>query len=153
VRAIDLADAMLRLAAENVERAGLSDRIRLEHVDAKGLPFADGTFTAVMSNSIVHHIPQPATVLAEALRVLRKPGGLVFVRDLARPADDVQVGRLVATYAAGCNARQQKLFEESLRAALSVEEIRELVAGLGFDAASVRASSDRHWTFSAAAGV
>jgi hypothetical protein len=30
-----------------------------------------------------------------------------------------------------------------------VEEIRELVAALGFDPASVQATSDRHWTFSA----
>ncbi len=148
VRAIDLADAMLRLAAENVERAGLSHRIRLEHLDAKGLPFADGTFAAVISNSIVHHIPQPVTVLAEALRVLRKPGGIVFVRDLARPYDAAGVRQLVETYAAGCNAHQQKLFEDSLRAALSVEEIRDLVAGLGFDPQCVQATSDRHWTWS-----
>jgi ubiquinone/menaquinone biosynthesis C-methylase UbiE len=147
--AIDLAEEMLRLARRNVERAGLSERVRLRQVDAKRLPFEDREFAAVMSNSIVHHIPEPSTALAEAVRVVEQPGGLVFVRDLARPYDDAQVGHLVATYAAGCNAHQQKLFEDSLRAALSVGEIREIVAELGFDPNNVTATSDRHWTWSA----
>lgn len=149
VVAIDLAESMLQLAAENVERRGLSARIALQRVDAKGLPFADGQFAVVMSNSIVHHIPEPRNALAEAVRVSQKPGGLIFVRDLARPVDDVQVHRLVEMYAAGCNEHQRRLFDASLRAALSVEEIRVLVTSLGFDPAGVQATSDRHWTWCA----
>ena len=151
VVAIDLAASMLHLAAENIARRGLSARIALEQVDAKGLPFDDGRFTVVMSNSIVHHIPEPRQALAEAVRVLEKPGGLIFVRDLARPIDEVQVDRLVKVYAAGCNDHQRRLFDASLRAALSVEEIRAIVDQLGFDPAGVQATSDRHWTWSATA--
>jgi ubiquinone/menaquinone biosynthesis C-methylase UbiE len=149
VVAIDLAPHMLRLARENVARRGLERQIELELVDAKRLPFSDGQFAAVMSNSIVHHIPVPRAALAEALRVLRRPGGLIFVRDLARPRDAAAVQGLVATYAAGCNAHQRQLFDASLRAALSVEEIRALVAELGCDPSDVRATTDRHWTWSA----
>jgi ubiquinone/menaquinone biosynthesis C-methylase UbiE len=145
---IDLAESMLSIGRENVARNGLSDRIVLERFDAKHLPYAAGHFTAVMSNSIVHHIPDPARALAEALRVLA-PGGLIFVRDLARPRDNNQVRHLVDTYAAGANAHQRQLFEASLRAALAVAEIRELVAGLGSPADSVQATSDRHWTWRA----
>jgi ubiquinone/menaquinone biosynthesis C-methylase UbiE len=146
VMAIDLAEHMLRLARENVAQHGLWERISLQHVDAKRLPYVDVRVSAVISNSIVHHIPEPRHVLAEALRVL-KPGGLVFVRDLARPYDDQQVRLLVETYAAACNGHQRQLFEASLRAALSVEEIKALVTELGFDATSVQATSDRHWTW------
>ena len=78
VVAIDLAAPMLRLAAENIARRGLGGQITLQRVDAKRLPFADGHFAAVMSNSIVHHIPEPCDVLAEMLRVLRA-GGVLFV--------------------------------------------------------------------------
>ncbi len=151
VLAIDLAASMLQLAAENVERRGLSARIALEQVDAKGLPFDSGRFAIVITNSIVHHIPEPRLALAEAVRVLRTPGGLIFVRDLARPLDDGQVLQLVATYAAGCNDHQRQLFDASLRAALSVEEIRAIVHELGFDPGSVQATSDRHWTWCATA--
>lgn len=146
VVAIDLADEMLKLARRNVESAGLQDRIRLERVDGKRLAYADGTFAAVISNSIVHHIPEPRYVLAEALRVARHDG-LIFIRDLLRPADDATVRQLVDTYAAGANDHQRFLFDASLRAALNLDEIRELVASLGFSPDSVRATSDRHWTW------
>jgi ubiquinone/menaquinone biosynthesis C-methylase UbiE len=147
VLAVDLSAEMLELAEANVARAGLAGRIALQILDAKRLPFDDGRFAAVMSNSIVHHIPEPREALAETLRVLSTAGGLVFIRDLARPFDDEQVGQLVATYAAGANAHQKKLFDDSLRAALSVEEIRALVAEVGGDASRVLATSDRHWTW------
>ena len=42
---------------------------------------------------------------------------------------------------------QQKMFDDSLRAALSLEEIRELVQRLGLDPAQVTRTSDRHWTW------
>jgi ubiquinone/menaquinone biosynthesis C-methylase UbiE len=148
VVAIDLSVEMLKLATKNVASAGLADRIRLELVDAKQLPFADGAFSAVVSNSIVHHIPAPEHPLAEAVRVTR-PGGLLFIRDLARPRDDFSVARLVRMYAADCNEHQRQLFDDSLRAALSVGEIRSIVSHLGFDRQSVLATSDRHWTWSA----
>ena len=151
VRAVDLSAEMLRLAGENVARASLGDRIELEHVDAKGLPHADGAFAAVISNSIVHHVPDPADVLGEAVRVLAQPG-IIFVRDLARPQDDASVRRLVATYAGDCTPEQRKLFDDSLRAALAVDEVRDLVERLGFDRTSVRANSDRHWTWCAVTG-
>jgi hypothetical protein len=39
------------------------------------------------------------------------------------------------------------LFADSLHAALTLEEIRNLVAGLGYDPGHVNATSDRHWTW------
>ena len=146
--AIDLAEHMLKVGRDNVRKAGFADRIRLERQDAKHLPYPDHSFAAVISNSIVHHIPDPAKVLAEMVRVTR-PGGLLFVRDLLRPPGDEIVRRLVLTYAGGSNTHQQKMFEESLRAALSLEEIRALVSGLNFDPATIQQTTDRHWTWRA----
>jgi ubiquinone/menaquinone biosynthesis C-methylase UbiE len=146
VMALDLSLSMLDLARLNVGAAGMQDRIRLVNEDAKALPYEDDRFAAVISNSIVHHIPQPAGVLAEAWRALR-PGGLMFVRDLLRPPDDETVRRLVDTYAGGATDHQRQLFGDSLRAALSLEEIRGLVADLNSDPASVTQTSDRHWTW------
>jgi ubiquinone/menaquinone biosynthesis C-methylase UbiE len=137
---------MLQVGRDNVRKAGLETRLRLERLDAKALPFATASFGAVISNSIVHHIAEPAKVLAEMVRVLR-PGGVMFVRDLLRPADEATVNHLVATYAGTANAHQQKMFEDSLRAALTLAEVRQLVAALSFDPASVRQTTDRHWTW------
>jgi ubiquinone/menaquinone biosynthesis C-methylase UbiE len=148
VLAIDLAASMLELARRNVLAAGLTANIELEQVDAKGLPYADGQFAAVISNSIVHHIPEPARVLTEACRVVQA-GGLIFVRDLLRPRDDAEVRSLVQAYAGEANARQRQLFDASLRAALSLDEIRQCIEPSGFDPATVRQTTDRHWTWTA----
>ena len=148
VMAVDLSIHMLELARYNIEVAGLIERITLAHVDAKSLPHADGQFDAVISNSIVHHIPEPLAVLRDSVRVCRS-GGRLFFRDLLRPESDAQVRQLVATYAGQENERQQKMFDDSLRAALSLAEIRQLVETLDFDPANVAATSDRHWTWSA----
>src|SRR5262249_24123022 len=130
----------------NVRRAGLEGRIRLECCDAKRLPFGAHSFAAVISNSIVHHIPEPGPVLKEMARVVA-PGGVLFVRDLLRPADEATLPQLVAVYAGAANAHQQQMLADSLRAALTLEEIRGLVAGLGYDPAGVKQTTDRHWTW------
>lgn len=148
VTAVDLAACMLDLARANLVRANLRDRIRLELIDAKGLPYADDAFAAVISNSIVHHIPEPRPALAEAVRVTR-PGGLLFIRDLLRPSTESEAEALVERYAGRDTPRQRALFAASLRAALSLDEIRTIVAEIGYLAESVHATSDRHWTFAA----
>jgi ubiquinone/menaquinone biosynthesis C-methylase UbiE len=143
---IDLSEQMLALGLQNVRKSGLEKRIHLERCDAKYLPYETGCFGAVISNSIVHHILNPGRVLAEMVRVLA-PAGVLFVRDLLRPADDKAVWHLVATYVGEANAHQQEMFEDSLRASLTLEEIRRLVEGLGFDPEEVRQTTDRHWTW------
>jgi ubiquinone/menaquinone biosynthesis C-methylase UbiE len=146
--AIDLAREMLRVAEANVVRAGLAQRIEIQLVDAKTLPFADGAFRAIISNSIVHHIPEPATAVAEMVRVAA-PGATLFVRDLLRPDDDLTLQRLVTTYAGDANSHQQKMFGESLHAALTLAEIRTLVTSLGYNGETVQQTTDRHWTWCA----
>ena len=148
VVAADLSPNMLTLARYNVDRAGLSQRIVLDLVDAKGLPYDDGRFAAVVSNSIVHHVGRPRDVVVEAVRVLAQ-GGLIFFRDLLRPADDAAVKHLVTTYAGDDNKHQRQMFEDSLRAALTVDEFRGVVQSVGFDPLTVDATSDRHWTWRA----
>ena len=146
VAAVDLATHMLDLAKYNVEVAGLTRRILLLHADAKSLPFTDRRFAAVVSNSIVHHVPEPLSVLREPIRVC-SPRGAIFFRDLFRPPDLATLDDLVARYAEGAGDHARGMFRDSLHAALTVDEVRELVASLGFSGADVQATSDRHWTW------
>ena len=144
--AIDMAVHMLDLARFNIEVDGFSQRIFLQQIDAKDMLFESEMFDCVMSNSIIHHIPEPLAVLAESIRVIR-PGGLLFFRDLLRPESGEEVAHLVSTYAGDDNEHQQQMFDDSLRAALSLSEIRAMVSSLGFEAETVQATSDRHWTW------
>jgi ubiquinone/menaquinone biosynthesis C-methylase UbiE len=118
------------------------------------MPFRDAEFRAVMSNSIVHHIPEPREVFAEMRRVA---AGLVFVRDLARPTNEAEVDRLVDLYGGKAPPRtpdgdrdscdhQRMLFRDSLRAALTVDEVRAIASDAGMTGFDVRLTSDRHWT-------
>jgi ubiquinone/menaquinone biosynthesis C-methylase UbiE len=146
ITAVDAALSMLALARTNIAAAGLTDRVDLTLADAKRLPFDSASFPVVISNSIVHHLPEPRGAIAEAVRVTAS-GGLLFHRDLARPDDEPAVQQLVAIYAAESTPYQRNLFADSLRAALTAEEMSDLVAGFGFDRDSVRMTSDRHWTW------
>jgi ubiquinone/menaquinone biosynthesis C-methylase UbiE len=146
VLAVDAAHEMLHLARLNIEIAGLRDSIQLDWADCKELPHVAEYFDGVISNSIIHHIPEPLVVLREAVRVCRT-GGLLFVRDLARPDSTDMVEYLVQQYAGTENAHQQQLFRESLHAALTVDEVRGLVGELGFMHETVQMTSDRHWTW------
>lgn len=144
--AIDLSTTMLDLAQANVEMVGLMERIHLWRADAKHLPYPDGRFRTVISSSIVHHLPEPPAMFHEAWRVTAS-GGLLFFRDLVRPTDQGALDHLVENYAKSCDLRQRQLFADSLRAALSLDEVRAMVRVLGCPGESVRVTSDRHWTW------
>jgi ubiquinone/menaquinone biosynthesis C-methylase UbiE len=85
--------AAVRQAAATVERAvgvdlsgGMIERAReraagaAEFVvgDSEALPFADGSFTAVLCTASFHHYPHPGRALAEMARVLTPDGRLVL---------------------------------------------------------------------------
>jgi ubiquinone/menaquinone biosynthesis C-methylase UbiE len=112
------------------------------------MPLRDASVTLVASNSLIHHLPDPAAALKEVCRIIA-PGGLVFIRDLFRPVSRAELDRLVSVHAAGATASQRQLFADSLHAALTVEEVRHLVAAMPFSTVSVEATSDRHWTLAA----
>ena len=149
--AVDLADEMLKLARLNVERAGFADRIRIEKVNGRRMDYPDGHFASVVSNSIIHHIPNPAECFAEMIRVCAA-GGRLFVRDLHRPDTAAELEHLVRTYAGDANPHQRQLFAASLHAALTLAEVRALVGALGYAPDTVSLTSDRHWTWSAVEG-
>ncbi|MGB3403688.1 MAG: class I SAM-dependent methyltransferase [Microcoleaceae cyanobacterium] len=142
---IDLSENMLKIGRENINRAGLNDRIKLEKVDAKSLPYLDQQFEGVISNSIIHHIPDPLLCLTEIKRVL-KPNGSLFLRDLLRPETEEIRDDLVKQYAADCNDHQRQLFSDSLQAAFTLEEIEQMILQAGLTGVRVYQSSDRHWT-------
>jgi ubiquinone/menaquinone biosynthesis C-methylase UbiE len=82
-----------RLAADE----GLGDRVELVVGDAHALDFPAASFDVAVAHTLVSHVRDPLTVLAEAARVIR-PGGSVAVFDgdyasLTFGCDDSQLGQ------------------------------------------------------------
>lgn len=143
--AIDFSKNMLLVGAENVEAAGLQQQIQLERVDAKQMPYPDQHFDLVISNSIVHHLPNPLPFFQEVKRVL-KPSAGILLRDLFRPADEGTMAALVSRIGAEYNEYQRKLFRDSLNASFTLDEVNQLVQSAGLERVKVYQSSDLHWT-------
>ena len=146
VLGVDAEVEMLEVARFEIDMAGLLDRIELQQADATDMrPFEDQMADAVVSNSLIHHVDDPAAALATAVR-LTADRGRVFIRDLARPDSEEAVEALVEIYAGKETAEAQQLLRQSLIAAYTVDEIREVAKPLGIADANIRMTSDRHWT-------
>ncbi|WP_019203951.1 class I SAM-dependent methyltransferase [Tsukamurella sp. 1534] len=87
----DFDPAMVAAARANVVRA--DSRISARVADATHLPFDDGSFDAVVSFLMLHHVIDWEEALAEAVRVLR-PGGTLAGYDLLSTAAARVVHRL-----------------------------------------------------------
>ena len=148
ITAIDLAESMLTLGNKNIQTARLQDSITLCQVDSKKMPYPDESFDQVVSNSIIHHIPNPLECFKEMIRVTKKDG-LLFIRDLLRPFSMAELQNIVNLHAGDATPKQKQLFTDSLHASLSLTEVREMVKLFGFEGFTVIQSSNRHWTFTA----
>lgn len=146
VLASDGAQSMLEVARYNVSVSSLDSRIQLHLGDAKALEIDDETFDSVISNSLIHHLPEPLLAIQEIARLVRS-GGRIFVRDLCRPVSEEAVEEIVERIAGSESVSAQTMFRQSLQAALTLDEIRSLVAGCGYPPSEVQMSSDRHWTW------
>ncbi|HJO26266.1 MAG: SAM-dependent methyltransferase [Planctomycetes bacterium] len=143
VMGIDLSQHMLTAAEAHRRASPYGDRIEYRLGDAKGLPFSAGQFDSVYSNTILHHIPDPAPFLAEAQRVL-KPGGCLLIRDLFRPPSPQAADELALLHAGSATDYQRQLFRDSLGAALTPVELRALADQAGLAQAELVIDTDRH---------
>ncbi|HUO34217.1 MAG TPA: methyltransferase domain-containing protein [Candidatus Acidoferrum sp.] len=82
---LDLTPAMLARARQTAEVEGLTN-LSLAIGDAQSLPFSDGSLDIAVTSYSLHHMSDPARVVAEMARVVRK-GGRVGVLDIRAPED------------------------------------------------------------------
>jgi ubiquinone/menaquinone biosynthesis C-methylase UbiE len=142
---VDRSRAMLRFARRAAEEQKLSGRVSFLRGDAGRLGFPGHTFDWVLCNSVLHHLSSPQSALAEMLRVA-KPGGTILLRDLRRPSW-LAFPFHVRWHGRRYSGAMRKLFEDSVRAAYTPEELADLLRGCGMGRARIFLHQEAHMGF------
>lgn len=117
---IEPVESMLNTARERLQKSPPAFRWQLQQADARALPFADASFDSVVAILVFCTIPDPEKAAAEAFRVLRPGGRLVFFEHVV--AEDAGIARwqhrinpLWRKMACGCEIIRdtQALFEQA----------------------------------------
>ena len=134
VLGVDGSAAMLQIAAARLAASpgrwpGLGFAQAL--LGPSGLvPPAGDRFSALVSNSLLHHLHDPQ-VLWAAVRRLGAPGAAVYIRDLRRPATAEAVQDLRERYLAQAPPVLQRDYVASLHAAFTPSEVQQQLVDAG----------------------
>lgn len=124
---LDLTPEQLEIGREAAAREGI-DNVEFVEGDAAATPFAAGEFDLVVNRFALHHMTDPAAVVAEAGRVCRA-GGHVALIDLVSPD-----GALAETY-----NELERIRDPSHTRGLGRAELDRLAASIG----TIAATADR----------
>ena len=142
--ALDGSSAMLELARKALDTMpGLAKRCRLLQDVLPSEQIPKGGYDLVLSNSLLHHLHDPR-VLWRTVRETAKPGAIVLIMDLMRPASASWAEALVATYAADAPEVLRRDFRNSLFAAFEPKEVIDQLDQAGLTELQVGVVSDRH---------
>jgi ubiquinone/menaquinone biosynthesis C-methylase UbiE len=126
---LDFTPAILQRARETAVHDGLLAKLAFLIGDAQVLPFASGSLDLAVTSYSLHHISDPARVIAEMARVVKK-GGRVGVIDIEVP-DDPEVRAL--------NHRIEFIRDHSHSRSLTQREFESM-----FTAAGLRITAMEH---------
>ena len=145
VHGVDASEAMIRYGLERIRAHGLEDRIRLYRGYLPGVELPIEHFDAVVVNSLLHHLPDPAMMWDILRRYAPAGSGApVFVMDLIRPASQADAANLVEMYSGDEAEILKRDFYNSLLAAYRPDEVRKQLSEAGLDFLEVEVVSDRH---------
>ena len=154
VLGLDGAAAMLAIAEERRPQAarlrfqqavlalGDDQALRLR-AETTGGNVAGAGFSAVVSNSVLHHLHDPA-VLWTTVRQLAAPGAVLYLQDLRRPASPAALEALVASQMATAPEVLRRDYRHSLHAAFTVPEVAAQLQQAGLGGLQVQERGERY---------
>lgn len=144
ITAVDASDKMIELAKNNVNKEKYESQIKLMRAYLPGLPFLPHSFDTVISNSLLHHLPDPMLFWKE-IKLLGKKGSIIFVMDLFRPDSPEKAKEIVEREAPSAPKVHKEDFYNSLLASFKLKEIKEQLSSANLPNVSAEIVSDLHW--------
>ena len=137
VTAMDISRSFVRIARENAAEAGLT--VTVEQGNASAMPFADGSFDAVVCMAAFKNFSDPVGAINEMHRVL-KPGGTASIYDLRKDAASADIAAAVRDmHLSTWNALVTRFIFRFglLKAAYTRDQLEGMSAGSRFGSAEI----------------
>jgi ubiquinone/menaquinone biosynthesis C-methylase UbiE len=148
VHAVDGSTAMLEYARQRLRGSrSMEKQMKFFEGMLPDLDLPNEHYDYLISNSLLHHLPDP-DILWSVIKRYSRAGTGVFVMDLLRPKDPETAKQMVDSYAAGEPEILRRDFYNSLLAAFTMDEISSQMKANQLDYLALSQVSDRHFTVS-----
>ena len=134
ITGLDAGQGMVDKARLDASAAGVDVSFEVLRIGPQGesrLPYEDGAFDIVLCNSVLHHLADPVGSLDEIARVAA-PRGAVLIRDLMRPLAPAYAVH-VRFFGRHYEGEMRSLYEASVRAAYTTDELSQMLAASRLD--------------------
>lgn len=144
ITGVDGAAAMLEIARKRAAAmSGPASRVRFMEAVLPSSALPMGNAAAVVSNSLLHHLHDPAG-LWMTLRQVSARNAAVLIMDLRRPDTTATAQQIVDAYAHDEPEILRQDFYNSLLAAFDVDEVRRQLETAGLASLKVKSVGDRY---------
>jgi ubiquinone/menaquinone biosynthesis C-methylase UbiE len=147
ITGLDAGENMLLCAKSAIALAGRENHIQLRHSYLPDASLGSDNFDAIISNSLLHHLPEAGT-LWETINMVGRPGAAITIMDLHRPDSESKAAELVEQYSGDEPEVLKEDFYNSLLAAYTAEEISAQLQQADLEYLQLEIPSDRHWIVS-----
>lgn len=139
---VDGSQAMLDAAVDLLAaEPALAGRVTFLRANLPADPLPATNYDLVMCHSALHHFHDPQS-LWQTIRAYSRPGSLIFVSDLRRPASLEEANQIVSDRAGNEHPVLQHDFLASLCAAFTPAEVEQQLITAGLDSLRVEAIGD-----------
>ncbi len=142
ITALDGSESMLEEFTKKLSKSQVN-AIDVIHQRYENHTLEKKSFDIVMSNSVLHHVASPKSFWKSIIN-LTKDGGRVCVMDLVRPSNECNLSNILKKYG-GTDPVLLNDFENSLRAAYTIDEVINQLSSITNITSSVKLISDRHF--------
>ena len=142
ITVLDGSAAMLDEFSKKMSTNNIDD-IKIIQKRYEDTRLTEKSFDILISNSVLHHVKSPKQFWEKSFSLVRQQGHIMLM-DLFRPSNEHDLSAVLDKYG-GNDAVLLSDFENSLRAAYTLDEVEDQLSSFPNISSSVKAISDRHF--------